>query len=108
MDKEKSMRKSKNAAGTQKEKKKKLSPSTKLKNIHKKFQAEIVQYVRTGAEAKRKNNLEKSSLESEETDPDYAEFLKTYDPNKESIWSDSSEPEPTDVPVKEDHELEAK
>ncbi|MCI89520.1 hypothetical protein A2U01_0110809, partial [Trifolium medium] len=38
------------------------------------------------------------SSESDKTDSDYAEFLKTHDPNKED--SDSSEEEVTKEPLK--------
>jgi hypothetical protein len=72
-----------------------LSPTTKRKNIDKKFLAAIKEYGRACAEGSKR---EENSSETDETDSDYAEFLKTYDPSKQDSKSDTAEPEPTDKP----------
>jgi hypothetical protein len=95
MDKGKDMKKSTKASDSKKVKRQRLSPATKRKNIDKKFLAAIKEYGRACAEGSKR---EENSSETDETDSDYAEFLKTYDPSKQDSKSDTAEPEPTDKP----------
>ncbi|KAK2373438.1 hypothetical protein QL285_074469 [Trifolium repens] len=69
---------------------KKLSPEEARQSIDKMLATEIGRFVEEGKRAKEKAKGEQQPSESD-TDSDYAEFLKTYDPDKKTDTLEETE-----------------